>query len=258
MWSYSAWKRRPGDRLAAAHSRRCSCRTLSVGLRPPGWLGPVLPAIPSRLPAPTTRPPQGPFPPDGVVRRAPSPVLRSPRTPAAQRPISPSAYTGPPCRDDGGADGSLVFRTSPCTRAAPRTPPGPRRRLRDSCERRCLRRDMSGSAPGLFLCRGCRLHFMLRPACLLPAARLTPPRGLLTPRSGLGVSPDAWGLLPGAPALTGAGLSPAGDAQRADAGLPGNLSSASRRTMGGGYQRSSPSLFVLVRPCSSSPSSEKP
>jgi len=30
----------------------------------------------------------------------------------------------PPSRDDGGADGSLVFRDDPCTRAAPRTPPG--------------------------------------------------------------------------------------------------------------------------------------
>src|SRR5271169_1449172 len=29
---------------------------------------------------------------------------------------------------------------------------------------------------------------MLRPACLLPAARLAPPHGLLTPRSGLEVS----------------------------------------------------------------------
>jgi len=29
----------------------------------------------------------------------------------------------PPSRDDGGADGSLVFRDDPCTRAAPRTPP---------------------------------------------------------------------------------------------------------------------------------------
>ena len=31
-----------------------------------------------------------------------------------------------------------------------------------------LHRDMSGSAPGLSIFRGCRLHFMLRPACLLP------------------------------------------------------------------------------------------
>jgi hypothetical protein len=42
---------------------------------------------------------------------------------------------------------------------------------------------MSGSAPGLSICRGCRLHFMLRPACLLPA------RGRLsTPRSGRALS----------------------------------------------------------------------
>ena len=73
------------------------------------------------------------------------------------------------CPDSGCADGSLVFRSSPCTRAAPPTPPGP-----DACSsglwhrRCCLRRDMSGSAPGLLICRGCRLHFMLRPACLLP------------------------------------------------------------------------------------------
>jgi hypothetical protein len=50
---------------------------------------------------------------------------------------------------------------------------------------RCrLRRDMNGSALGLFLCRGCRLHFMLRPVCSLPAARLSPSRGLGVPRSG--------------------------------------------------------------------------
>jgi hypothetical protein len=63
------------------------------------------------------------------------------------------------------------------------------------CSRRwcCLRREMSGSAPGLFLCRGCRLHFMLRPACLLLAARLAPPRELSTPRSGRGISPRYLG-----------------------------------------------------------------
>ena len=63
------------------------------------------------------------------------------------------------------------------------------------CSRRwcCLRREMTGSAPGLFLCRGCRLHFMLRPACLLLAARLAPPRELSTPRSGMGISPRYLG-----------------------------------------------------------------
>jgi hypothetical protein len=53
-----------------------------------------------------------------------------------------------------------------------------RRSVRISIAVRGLRRDMSGSALPLFLCRGCRLHFMLRPAFLLPHV------GLLTPRFG--------------------------------------------------------------------------
>ena len=44
---------------------------------------------------------------------------------------------------------------------------------------RGLRRDMSGSASRLYLCRGCKLHFMLRPASLPPLA------GLSTSRFGL-------------------------------------------------------------------------
>ncbi len=44
----------------------------------------------------------------------------------------------------------------------------------------CLRRDVSGSASRLFLCRGCKLHFMLRPASLPPVVH-----GLLTSRFGL-------------------------------------------------------------------------
>ncbi len=52
---------------------------------------------------------------------------------------------------------------------------------------------MSGSAPGLFICRGCKIHFMLRPACSLPAARLPPSHGLSTPRSGARVSPRRLG-----------------------------------------------------------------
>ena len=51
--SIRAWKRRVGDRLAATHRRRCNWRTLSMGGRPPGELGPVLPAMPSRVLAPT-------------------------------------------------------------------------------------------------------------------------------------------------------------------------------------------------------------
>src|ERR1700724_2291132 len=49
--------------------------------------------------------------------------------------------------------------------------------------------------------------------------------------------PLAWGLLLGAPALTEAGLAPAGDTQRADAGLFGHPPSASRRTVAAAYTR---------------------
>ena len=44
----------------------------------------------------------------------------------------------------------------------------------------CLRRDMSGSASRLSICRGCKLHFLLRPASLPPVVH-----GLLTSRFGL-------------------------------------------------------------------------
>src|SRR6266853_4213364 len=132
MWSYRAWKRLPGARLAAAHSCRCSCRTLSRGASPPGSLAPVLPGIPSCLPAPSARSPQGPFPPAALFVTAFVPVLN--RTVCGTSIPSDSRCTAldfavglyePPRPDTGGADGSLVFRTSPDTRAAPRTPPEP-------------------------------------------------------------------------------------------------------------------------------------
>ncbi len=136
MWSYSAWKRLPGARLAAHHSRRCSCCTLSRGLRPPGSLGPVLPAIPLRLPAPPTRPPQGPFPPAAFffttfVRSARA-KLSSTTVPSDSRCAAHDFAFGlyvPPCPDEGCADGSLVFRASPCTRAASHTPSEPTARF---------------------------------------------------------------------------------------------------------------------------------
>ena len=53
---------------------------------------------------------------------------------------------------------------------------------------------------------------MLRPTTLLP-----PLRGLATPRSDDRISPAAWGLLPGSPAITRAGLPPAGSIQHARA-----------------------------------------
>jgi hypothetical protein len=91
-------------------------------------------------------------------------------------------------------------------------PPDPTRRTWPRC-------DMSGSAPGLFICRGCRLHVMLRPTRLLPEVQLALPR-LSTPRWSVKVSLARMGLLPGAPALTGAGLAPAGRAQREASASP--------------------------------------
>src|SRR5688572_5680358 len=124
MRSYSAWKRRPGDRLAATHSRRRSCRTLSMGTGPRGDLGPVLPAMPSRLPPSPARPPQGPFPPVALFVA----TIAGTTVPSDSRCAAPDfafGLYGPPCRDHGRADGSLLFRSNPCSRAAPRTPEGP-------------------------------------------------------------------------------------------------------------------------------------
>ena len=98
-----------------------------------------------------------------------SSLLRSPRTPAAPRSISPSAYTSrvaPTRAAQTGLSCSALLRARVLR-------PLPRRDLRHVTSglrhrRRGLRRDMSGSALGLYICRGCRLHFMLRPACWLP------------------------------------------------------------------------------------------
>jgi hypothetical protein len=136
MRSYNAWKRRSGCRLAATHSRRCSCRTLSSGSCPRGWLGPGSPAMPSRLPALPTRPPQGSFPPAALFCAAFVPAARAPvfgtMTPSDSRCAAVDFATGlydAPCPDKGNADGSPEFRTPPCTRAAPPAPPGPTTRF---------------------------------------------------------------------------------------------------------------------------------
>src|SRR4029077_20829369 len=120
---------------------------------------------------------------------------------------------------------------------------GLRRTFRTQYDGHGLHRDMSGSAPGLFICRGCRLHVMLRPACWLPAVQLALRHGLLTPRSSAKLSPVGWGLLLGAPALTEAGLAPAGRAhgETTPPLLPRARSSASsRRTM--------PAMIAIRRP----------
>ena len=73
-----------------------------------------------------------------VGRRAPAGTLRSARVvrrglvtttvPSDARCAALAFAVGlyePRCRDDGCADGPLVFRSSPCPRAAPPTPPRP-------------------------------------------------------------------------------------------------------------------------------------
>jgi hypothetical protein len=65
-------------------------------------------------------------------------------------------------------------------------------------------------------------------------------RGFRHPARAAGISPRAWGLLPGAPALTRTGLAPAGDVQReASLSLPcwGSSSASSRRTVSRMYRR---------------------
>src|SRR5713226_8590558 len=124
MRSNSASKRRPGDRLAATHSRRRSCRTLSAGSGPRGLLGPDWPAMPSRLPPPPARPPQGPFPPAALFVA----TITGTTVPSDSRCAAPDftfGLFGLPCLDPGRPDGPLLFRPDPCSRAAPRTPEGP-------------------------------------------------------------------------------------------------------------------------------------
>ena len=93
MRSYSAWKRLSGDRLAAAHSRRCSCRTLSIGLRPPGLVrsGPAGHALALTCSVDVTTP--GTLPSRRVVRRRHHRYYDPLGLPLRSAPISPSAYT---------------------------------------------------------------------------------------------------------------------------------------------------------------------
>ena len=128
----------PGDaepttpNLALTPSRLGSSRASAGGHTPLRSLGPVLPAIPSRLPAPSARSPQGPFPPAALfVTAFVSPdrsEVFSTTIPSDSRCTVLDFAIGlyEPLRpDSGSADGPLVFRTPPDTRAAPSTPPEP-------------------------------------------------------------------------------------------------------------------------------------
>src|SRR6185503_6872930 len=95
-----------------------------MGARPPGWLGPDLPAMPSRVLARPTSPPQGSFPPIALFVA----MIRGTTTPSDLRCAALDFAVGlyeARCPDRGCADGPLVFRSAPYTRAAPCTPPRP-------------------------------------------------------------------------------------------------------------------------------------
>ena len=149
MRSYSAWNRRSGDRLAAAHSRRWSCRTLSTGRCPWGELDRSdCPAMPSRLPRPPTLPTVGALPSTGVLLH---------RRPQYYGPL------GLPLRNarfhlrfirDALPRQRLRRRASHVPNTPFHTchapyPAGISCALRNQHRKRGLRRDMSGSAPGL-------------------------------------------------------------------------------------------------------------
>ncbi len=135
-------------------------------------------------------------------------------------------------------------RHGPCRRASPVPhrslnaccapyPGGTRRAFCSGLLRggRGLRRDVSGSAP--------RLN--LTSSASLVGPRFAPSRGFRHPARATGISPcSTWDLLPGAPALTRTGLSPAGTVQREAAALPptgARRSASSGRTTRGPYQQ---------------------
>ena len=153
-----------------------------------GELGPVLPAMPSRLPPSPSATTAGALPSGRVVlhghRRYYDPLGLPLRTTRLHLRLIRAAL---PRR-------GLRRRVSPVPHRALSTccAPYPGRTRGVCCSglphrERGLRRDMLGSAPALFLCRGGRLHLMLRPALLLPPERLSTPRfghGDLSPRRG--------------------------------------------------------------------------
>jgi len=176
MRSSNAWKRRPGWRLAALQSRRCNWRTLSGNSRSPGWLDPVWPVMPSRVLARPTLPPQGPFS-ARVIRRGPPHYFGPLGFPLRRARFRRGLIRVAPPRHGLRRRASRVPFDSvhTCCALYPAETDGV---FTSGLEHhRCgLRREVTGSALGLWICRGCRLHLMLRPACWLPPKRLSTPR----------------------------------------------------------------------------------
>jgi hypothetical protein len=168
--------------------------------------------MPSRLPARPARPKSGPFPGARAAITLPNTT-----TPSDSRWPLPDFTTG---LYRQSLLTSLTRRASPIPNETWRTcrspyPEGTRPRASAELASRAdmgLHRDMSGSAPPfVYLTRLQNSDRMvLRPARLLPPERLS------TPRSARHLTTANRGLLPGSPAITRTGLSPAGFVQ-----LPG-------------------------------------
>ena len=206
--SNSAWKRRPGSRLAARKSARWSSRTLSVGL-----LG--LAAMPSHLPPSARATKAGSLPSTGVVAAGIDGTTNPSDSLPARLPFALGLWA-PPSPDVGRWRGPLLFRVELSSHALLHTP-GKSCAAPDSGAVCCLRRDMIGSAfpPfGSLLSRGCKVHPLgLGLRRCSPRPRHSPRRGLSTLRSTDAISRGGWSLLRGASALAAAGLTPASSTQ---------------------------------------------
>jgi hypothetical protein len=120
----------------------------------------------------------GTLPSDGVLRRRPrryyDPLgLPLHRARSGTRPLRVASPRRGLCRRISRVP---CLSLDACCAPYPAGPSGDH--FGSSRHRCCLRRGMSGSASRLWMFRGCKLHFMLRPASLPPLA------GLLTSRFG--------------------------------------------------------------------------
>lgn len=212
MRSYSAWNRRPGCRLATSPSRCCgvSLRRRAHARR---VVGPALAghALSYNLGLTIT----GTFAPVALLVAA----IVTTTVPSDSRCAALAFAFGlyePPVPDLGCADGSLLLRLEPCTRAAPSTPEIPDTRLcqepgasnvafAPTCSTR-LSHCFCNEAAGSTSC--------CRPRACSPTLGSRRPSGSRPPARDTSISAGAWGLLPGAPTLTGMGLAPAGSTRR--------------------------------------------
>ena len=206
--SNSAWKRRPGSRLAARKSACWSSRTFTTGLLD-------LAVMPSHLPPSTRATKAGSLPSTGVVATGLDGTTNPSDSLPARRPFALGLWT-PPSPDIGRWVGPLLFRVELLPHALLSTP-GKSCAAPCSDAVCCLRRDVIGSAfpPfGSLISRGCKVHpsgLGLRRCS--PRPRLIPRRGLSTLRLAGTISRVDWSLLRGASALTAAGLAPASSTQ---------------------------------------------